>query len=192
MAIDAERQRFQSCAEGGETGDAGILPFELQDLAVGDSAQFIEDGDVAASPECRLDAGVRGHVPIEQPVGQLRQRIRCLPPPLHAPMRMQWILGDQSHVPAIGAQSPGNTAFNSTIELQRTNAGCGMASNWGCKQVGGVGVAIVGVGHDHARLGYVGVAVREVGAGMVDVVRHPGERDRSVQLDVPAPERSRS
>ena len=89
--IELDADEPTSVFSRGETGGAGILPFELQDLAVGDGAEFVEDGDVAASSECRLGAGIGSQVPIEQPVSQLRQRIWRFSPPLNAPMRMQRI-----------------------------------------------------------------------------------------------------
>ena len=45
-------------------------------------------------------------------------------------------------------------------------------------------VAIFGIDGDEVRLGQVGIAVGEIGVGVVNIVRHPSEGRRSVQLNV--------
>jgi hypothetical protein len=45
-------------------------------------------------------------------------------------------------------------------------------------------VAILGIDGNEVGLGQVGIAVRKIGAGMVNIVRHPREGRRPVELNV--------
>ena len=46
-------------------------------------------------------------------------------------------------------------------------------------------MAILRIDGDEVGLGHVGVAMGKIGAGMVDIVRHPPEGRRPVQLNMP-------
>jgi hypothetical protein len=105
---------------------------------------------------------------------------------------VEGIFRDQAGIAPICIKAASNAALDRTIEAQRADARGGMASDRNCKQVGGVRMAVLGVDHDHVRLWHIGVVVSGVGAGVIDVVRHPCKARGPVDLDMPTTKRDPS
>ena len=180
LYVDVQCGTLEPCPE---RFDAAIT-FERPDLAVGDAPQFVEHGTIATYAECCLDAGVRSHVLVEEPIGKLVQRVRFGTPPLDFPIGMQRIFAYQPGVLTVCADPPGYATLYRTIETQGPDPCRRMTSDRGRQQNGTMGMAVLGVDRNDVRLGDVCVPMGEIGAAVVDVVRHPPKRGGVIQLDV--------
>src|SRR5258705_11299256 len=84
----------------------------------------------------------------------------------------------------IGANAPRDTSFDCTVKSERFDPRGGMTGDRCRQQNCAMAAPVLGIDSDNVRLGQVGVAVGIVGAGMVDIVRHPPKRCRAVELNV--------
>ena len=108
-----------------------------------------------------------------------------IPPPLDPPMVVRRILGDQAGVVPIGADASRNAALDRAIKVERFDPCCCVPSDRQCQQHRTMGVAVVRVDGDEVWRWQNRVTVGMVGATMIDIVRHPPERCRPVELNVP-------
>jgi hypothetical protein len=160
---------------------------EFAHLAIGDCSEFIEYGAVAAGAERHLGGGLRSHVLVEQPIGQLGQGVGLLTSPLDAPVGMQRVLDDQPRVLAIGVNATSDAAFDGSIELERFEPRCRMTGDRCCQEHGAVAKPVLGIDRDDVRLEDVGVAMGKMGAGVIDIVQQPTERGWAVELNKTTP-----
>ena len=86
---------------------------------------------------------------------------------------------------AIGANAPGDAALDRAVELERlilaaTCRATGIASKTASAR------AVLGIDGDEIGFRQIGIAVGKIGAGVVDIVRHPPEGCWPIQLNVTA------
>ena len=100
----------------------------------------------------------------KKPVRQLVEGIGLVATPFDFPVDVCRVLHNQADIMAVGAEAPGDLAFDSTVETAMARPRCGMASDRRRQQDGAVTVPVFRIDRYDVGLGNVGGAMREVGA----------------------------
>jgi hypothetical protein len=101
---------------------------------------------------------------------------------------MDGVFRNQATVATICFKAMGNSSLYRSKESQRFEPGHVMSSNRNGQKVATVSVPVLVIDYDHVRWRQVRVVMGKVSARVVDIVDHPLERERSVELQVTHPQ----